>query len=267
MTIAGSDSCGGAGIQADIKTFSALGVYATSVITAITAQNTMGVVSIAPVAPEMVQAQADAVLSDIKIDAIKIGMLHSPEIINTVKQLIQKYQPQHIVLDPVMIATSGDPLIKPECSTLIIKELFPLASIITPNTNEATYLTSIEINSIEDMKQAGERLLKLGAKAVLIKGGHLLGDNVTDILCQNNQEPIMLTSTKIETKNTHGTGCTLSSAIAAHLSKGYNLEDAVSKSKTYISQAILHGKDAQIGQGHGSVNHLFQPIALKKITI
>ncbi|MGL4992590.1 MAG: bifunctional hydroxymethylpyrimidine kinase/phosphomethylpyrimidine kinase [Bacteroidales bacterium] len=267
MTIAGSDSCGGAGIQADIKTFSALGVYATSVITAITAQNTMGVVSISAVDPQMVEAQAEAVLSDIKINAIKIGMLHSPDIINTVKQLIQKHQPQNIVLDPVMIATSGDPLIKPECTQLIIKELFPITTIITPNTSEATYLTGIIINNIEDMIKAGNKLLELGANAVLIKGGHLSGDNLTDILFQHQKEPISHTSSKIYTKNTHGTGCTLSSAITAHLSKGDSLEDAVRKSKRYISQAILHGKDVHIGHGHGSVNHLFEPIALNKITI
>lgn len=264
LTIAGSDSGGGAGIQADLKTFSALGVYGTSVITAVTAQNTKGVSAIHSLDDKMVEAQADAVFSDIAIDAVKIGMLHSPQIIHAVKRILEKYKPRHIVLDPVMIATSGDPLIEESCTELIIRELFPLATVITPNTDEATYLTGMSIHSVEDMEAAGRKLIGLGAQAVLMKGGHLAGKAMHDLLILPEREAIPYCTTKIMTENTHGTGCTFSSAIAAHLAKGYELERAVSLSKSYITSAIANGADVYVGAGHGPVNHFFNPIPLIK---
>ncbi len=264
LTIAGSDSGGGAGIQADLKTFSALGVYGTSVITAVTAQNTKGVCAIHSLDDKMVEAQADAVLSDIAVDAVKIGMLHSPQIILAVKRILEKYTPRHIVLDPVMIATSGDPLIESSCTDLIIQELFPLATVITPNTDEATYLTGMSIDSVEDMESVGRKLLELGARAVLMKGGHLKGKSMHDLLILPQQEAIPYCTTKIVTENTHGTGCTFSSAIAAHLAKGYSLERSVSLSKSFITSAIANGSDVYVGAGHGPVNHFFNPIPLIK---
>ncbi|MGL5771491.1 MAG: bifunctional hydroxymethylpyrimidine kinase/phosphomethylpyrimidine kinase [Bacteroidales bacterium] len=264
LTIAGSDSGGGAGIQADLKTFSALGVYGTSVITAVTAQNTKGVCAIHSLDDKIVEAQADAVLSDIAVDAVKIGMLHSPQIILAVKRILERYKPRHIVLDPVMIATSGDALIEDSCIELIIRELFPLATVITPNTDEATYLTGISIDSVEDMESVGQKLLELGARAVLMKGGHLKGESMHDLLILPQKEAIPYNTTKIVTENTHGTGCTFSSAIAAHLAKGYELERAVSLSKNYITSAIANGADVYVGSGHGPVNHFFNPIPLIK---
>lgn len=264
LTIAGSDSGGGAGIQADLKTFSALGVYGTSVITAVTAQNTKGVCAIHSLDDKMVEAQADAVLSDIAVDAVKIGMLHSPQIILAVKRILEKYKPRHIVLDPVMIATSGDPLIESSCTDLIIQKLFPLATVITPNTDEATYLTGMSIDSVEDMESVGRKLLELGARAVLMKGGHLKGKSMHDLLILPQQEAIPYCTTKIVTENTHGTGCTFSSAIAAHLAKGYSLERSVSLSKSFITSAIANGSDVYVGAGHGPVNHFFNPIPLIK---
>lgn len=264
MTIAGSDSGGGAGIQADLKTFSALGVYGTSVITAVTAQNTKGVNAIHALDDKMVEAQADSVFSDIAIDAVKIGMLHSPQIILAVKKILEKYKPRYVVLDPVMIATSGDPLIEESCNDLIIRELFPLATVITPNTDEASYLTDMIIDSVADMELAGRKLIQLGANAVLMKGGHLEGNMMQDLLLIPEKDVITYRTTKIDTRNTHGTGCTLSSAITAHLAKGYSLEQAVSLSKSYITSAIANGSDVYVGEGHGPVNHFFNPIPLIK---
>lgn len=263
LTIAGSDSGGGAGIQADLKTFSALGVYGTSVITAITAQNTQGVSAVESVSPEMVRAQAEAVFSDICVDAVKIGMLHSPEIIRTVAALLDAHKPAHVILDPVMIATSGDKLIQDDCVNLILTELFPKATLVTPNLDEAEFLTGMKIHDTETLELAGRKLLSYGCKAVLMKGGHLPSENMTDLLICQDGTITCFSEKKIESRNTHGTGCTFSSAIAAHLSHGLDLNEAVAKSKTFITKAIYHGAQIQTGKGHGPLNHFFQPLPLQ----
>lgn len=262
LTIAGSDSGGGAGIQADLKTFSALGVYGTSAITAITAQNTQGVSGVSSVAPEMVCAQIDAIFSDIEVDAVKIGMLHSPEIIRAVSRMLGKYQPRFTILDPVMIATSGDKLIQDDCVNLILTELFPKATLVTPNLDEAEFLTGMKITDTKTLELAGKKLLAYGCKAILMKGGHLPSDEMTDLLIYADGTTLLFSEKKIDSKNTHGTGCTFSSAIAAHLAKGYSLETAVSESKKFITEAIRSGADFQTGKGHGPLNHFFQPIPL-----
>lgn len=259
LTIAGSDSGGGAGIQADLKTFSALGVYGASVITAITAQNTCGVRAIQPILPEIIAAQADAVCSDITIDALKIGMLHSPQTVQIVADIIQKYKLPFVITDPVMVATSGDSLILDETIRQMESLLFPLTTLLTPNIEEATRLTGIPIHSSDSLYRAGEALLAKGCRAVLMKGGHLGDSRKTDIFMQQGEKPLCLTSASILTVNSHGTGCTLSSAIAAFLSQGLSLTEAVKAAKEYIFQALSAGKDAYVGAGHGPVNHFFDP--------
>lgn len=262
LTIAGSDSGGGAGIQADLKTFSALGVYGTSAITAITAQNTCGVTGVASVPADLVCGQIEAVFSDIQVDAVKIGMLHSPEIIRTVSAMLDKYSPAYVILDPVMIATSGDKLIQDDCVNLILTELFPKAILVTPNLDEAEFLTDMKIRDTAGLERAGLKLLSYGCNSVLMKGGHLPSDEMTDLLIRKDGTVRAFSESKIESQNTHGTGCTFSSAIAAHLAKGEMLEDAVSKSKEFITMAIRHGADIKTGKGHGPLNHFFQPIPL-----
>lgn len=259
LTIAGSDCSGGAGIQADLKTMSALGVYGMSVITAITAQNTCGVQSIYPIPSSMVAAQIDAVLSDVGADAIKLGMLHNSACVEVVIQALDRYKPLSLVLDPIMISTSGHRLIEEECIDLIYRELFPRATLVTPNTDEATFLTRIPITDLTSMQAAGEALLQNGCNAVLMKGGHLKGETMTDILFRKNHAPITLTSPYIQTKNMHGTGCTLSSAIASFLALGYSLTEAFDRSKHYISAAIEAGAEVRVGEGSGPVNHQFAP--------
>ena len=206
LTIAGSDSCGGAGIQADLKTFSALGVYGASVITSVTAQNTTGVRAIQAITPEIVKAQIDAVFEDLKIDAVKTGMLHNSDTVRIVAESVKLYNPKWLVVDPVMISTSGSKLLEDEAIELIVEELFPIASLITPNTDEAKFLSGVSINSVSDMYKAAEKLLEKGCKAVLMKGGHLIGDEMTDILISNDgSAPLKLISENINTVNTHGT--------------------------------------------------------------
>jgi len=266
LTIAGSDSGGGAGIQADLKTFSALGCFGTSSITAITAQNTLGVTAIHPIPTDIVKAQLEAVLSDIGADAVKIGMLHSVEIIEVVAQVIQKYHLKNIVLDPVMIATSGDKLIQNEAVSAICEKLIPLATIVTPNLPEAQVLANYSINNQNITKESVIKMAKtihqLGTKYVLIKGGHWENysknsSQSTDILF-DGQTSKMLQSSRISTKNTHGTGCTLSSAIASFLAHGESPKSAVQKAKKYITSAIFHAKDKPLGKGHGAVHHFFE---------
>lgn len=266
LTVAGSDSGGGAGIQADLKTFSALGVYGASAITAITAQNTMGVRGIQPVSPEIVRAQLEAVFEDITIDAVKTGMLHNSEAVTILSGIIDRYSPQYVIADPVMISTSGSRLMEENTIAAIIEKLFPRATLITPNVDEAEYLSGISIQSVADMEKAALKLLAMGCKAVLIKGGHLKSDIMTDILFDSENEPLLLSNPAIPTRNTHGTGCTLSSAIAAYLALGNNLRDAVYLSKTYISKALSAGADVQTGHGHGPINHFFAPVPLHKTT-
>ena len=266
LTIAGSDCSGGAGIQADLKTFSALGVYGTSAITSIVAENTQGVQAIEAVSPAMLKQQIISVFDDIRVDAVKIGMLHSADIVTIVAECIDRFQPRWVVLDPVMIATSGDMLIEPDTVSSLKELLFARATIITPNIDEAAFLSGMEITTTEEMKTAGEILLTQGCKNVLMKGGHLKGNVVTDIFLTQDGKSVELQSPYIDTKNTHGTGCTLSSAIAAHLALGYPPADAVKHAKTYITNALNAGKDIAIGKGHGPVNHFFDPRQMSVIS-
>lgn len=265
LTIAGSDSGGGAGIQADIKTFSALGVYGTSVITSITAQNTLGVRGIQAVNPEILKGQLDAVFEDITFDAVKIGMLHNKTAAEIVVGTIDKFSPSYIILDPVMISTSGNKLLQDDAIEIIVRELFHRVTLVTPNIDEAEYLSGISISSEKEMGMAAEKLLAAGCHAVLMKGGHLKGKEMIDILFVENSAPVRLSTEIIETTNGHGTGCTLSSAIAAYLALGNNLPDAVRLAKEYITCAIEAGKEVRTGHGHGPLNHFFAPKPLVKI--
>jgi hydroxymethylpyrimidine/phosphomethylpyrimidine kinase len=255
VTIAGSDSGGGAGIQADMKTFAALGVYGASVITALTAQNTHGVFGIHDVPREFIRAQIDAVFSDLKVDAVKIGMLSHPAVIEVVAAGLDKYQQKKVVLDPVMVATSGDRLLAPDAVEVLRRELIPRALVITPNLPEAAALLDAPIAESETMmREQGERLLALGAKAVLIKGGHAGGAESVDLLVEPTAVA-RLASERVATKNTHGTGCTLSAAIAAGLARGQNLADAVREAKAYVTGAIAAADRLDVGTGHGPVHH------------
>ena len=261
LSIAGSDSGGGAGIQADLKTFSALGCYGMTAITAITAQNTQGVRAIHGVPPDILRAQIDAVAQDIGVDAVKIGMLASPEVVRVVAQAIRTHRLPHVVLDPVMVATSGDRLIARETVQVLVNELFPLAAVVTPNLDEAALLLGREIEGIDDLDDAVRDLLALGAPAVLLKGGHLKGERVVDLLATRSGLRQRLESARIATHNGHGTGCTLSSAIAAFLAQGHKLPQAVEKARAYILGAIAAGTDVHTGQGHGPLNHGYAPVA------
>ena len=264
LSIAGSDSGGGAGIQADLKTIAALGCYGMTAITAITAQNTCGVSGIQVITPDMLAAQIKAVVTDMGVDAVKIGMLHDPEVVHVVAEAIKEYKLMRVVLDPVMVATSGDTLIAPPTIAVLVKELFPLVSVITPNLDEASLLLQRPLASRADLDLAAHDLCKLGAKAVLVKGGHLAGDEVTDVLL-NEGALQSFSSTRISSQNTHGTGCTLSSAIACYLGMGYPLAKAVATARSYILQAIAAGSRVKIGAGHGPLNHGFAPIAMQLI--
>ncbi len=255
VTIAGSDSSGGAGIQADLKTFSALGVYGASVIAALTAQNTKGVTAIHDVPPDFVTAQIDAVFSDLDVGAVKIGMLSQPKVIEAVASGLKRYKQDRIVLDPVMIAASGDRLLAPEAIAVLRDVLMKQALVVTPNLPEAAALLETTVAENEAQMQAqGERLLALGARAVLIKGGHGSGAESVDLLV----EPTAVTrfaAERIATQNTHGTGCTLSSAIAAGLAKGLDLRESVRQAKAYVTAAIAASNRLSIGHGHGPVHH------------
>lgn len=260
LTIAGSDSGGGAGIQADLKTIASLGCYGMTAITAITAQNTMGVTAIHGIPPEILKAQLQAVLDDIGVDAVKIGMLHSPEIVDIVAWAIDHYKLDKVVLDPVMVATSGDTLVGQDTVKVLVRKLFGRASVVTPNLDEAALLLGHPIDSIAALDQAATDLLGLGAQAALLKGGHLVGDEVIDVLAQANHAPIHLQSRRIESPNVHGTGCTLSSAIACFLALGLELPEAVAQARDYILRAIAKGANVRTGQGHGPLNHGHAPI-------
>ena len=256
LTIAGSDSGGGAGIQADLKTFSANGCYGMSVITALTAQNTQGVTGIHPVPPAFVEEQMEAVFTDIGTDAVKIGMLFSVPLIETVARNLKRYQPQNIILDPVMVAQSGDRLVQDDAIDAIKFLLVPLADVITPNIPEAEVMIGRKLNTRDEIKSATEDLAVLGCQNVLLKGGHGSGDESTDLLfISRTKRFIELTGKRIQTKNNHGTGCTLSSAIAAYLAKGSDLPTAVRNAKEYIKGAIEAGAAYTIGKGSGPVHH------------
>jgi len=255
VTIAGSDSGGGAGIQADLKTFSALGVYGASVIAALTAQNTKGVTAIHDVPPAFVTAQIDAVFSDLAVNAVKIGMLSHPDVIAAVADGLAKFRQTRVVLDPVMVATSGDRLLVPEAIEVLRTVLIPKATVITPNLPEAAALLETAVAQTEsEMKDQGEKLIAMGAKAVLMKGGHASGAESVDLLIEPNAVA-RLVAERINTRNTHGTGCTLSSAIAAGLAKGLPLAEAVREAKAYVTAAIKASGQLEIGHGHGPVHH------------
>ena len=261
LSIAGSDSGGGAGIQADLKTMSALGCYCMTAITALTAQNTQGVRGIHGVPPQFLADQLDAVLQDIGTDAVKIGMLHAPEVVQVVAAAIDRYQLHNVVLDPVMVATSGDRLIAEATVGELVRELFPRAAVITPNLDEAGLLLGRTIHGAGELEQAAQDLLAMGAKAVVVKGGHLPGDEVVDLLAMADGTRLRLASPRIATHNGHGTGCTLSSAIACQLALGHALPEAVQRARQYILGAIAAGADVHTGHGHGPLNHGYQPTA------
>ncbi len=255
LTIAGSDSSGGAGIQADLKTFAALGVYGASVITALTAQNTMGVRGIHEVPAEFVTAQIDAVFSDLAVGAVKIGMVAELSIIDAIAAGLERWSPKHVVFDPVMVATSGDRLLAAEAVDALRTRLIPLASLITPNLPEAAALLDEPMASDEAaIESQGRRLLALGCQAVLIKGGHGQGSESIDYLVDVDSA-IVLAAPRISTANTHGTGCSLSSAIAAELAKGEDVTSAVRNAKRWISAAIEAADRFTVGHGHGPVHH------------
>ena len=253
LTIAGSDSSGGAGIQADIKTMSAHGVFAMSAVTALTAQNTTGVTSILESTPEFLADQLDAVFTDIFPDAVKIGMVSSPALIHVIAEKLMQYKARHIVVDPVMVATSGSRLMKDDALDALKGELLPLAEIITPNIPEAEIIDGHAIRSAEDMENAAQRIAESIGCAVLLKGGHNLND-ANDLLCRNGERRWFM-GERIDNPNTHGTGCTLSSAIASNLACGLQLEDAVREAKAYISGALA--AMLNLGRGSGPMNHLF----------
>jgi hydroxymethylpyrimidine/phosphomethylpyrimidine kinase len=255
LTIAGSDSSGGAGIQADLKTFAALGVYGASVITALTAQNTQGVSGIHPVPAEFVSAQIDAVFADLAVGAVKIGMVAQLEVIDAIVAGLDRWKPDHVVLDPVMVATSGDRLLVTEAVEALRTKLIPRASLITPNLPEAAALLDEPVAANEaDVERQGRQLLSMGCRAVLIKGGHGQGQESIDYLIDANGA-IALAAPRIATKNTHGTGCSLSSAIAAGLAKGEEMEAAVRNAKAWISTAIASADRFSVGHGHGPIHH------------
>ena len=259
LTIAGSDSCGGAGIQADIKTLSALGCYACSVVTAVTAQNTLGVQDVMTVPADMVAKQLRAVLDDIRPMAVKSGMLDNELTIAAIADTLIDYPPMPFVVDPVMVSTSGRPLMTKKAVSALVERLLPLATLLTPNLPEAETLACMTISTDTDLRLAARRILDMGCQAVLIKGGHCDTTEKTDWLFTKDGASIPYRSISIDTVNSHGTGCTLSAAITAGLARGLTLTEAVSLGKRYISQALMAGKDIAIGHGHGPVNHFFNP--------
>ena len=255
LTIAGSDSGGGAGIQADLKTFAALGVYGMSALTAITAQNTVGVQGVVELPASFVGLQIDAVLTDIGADAVKTGMLSNSEIIAVIAAKMQEYRVDNLVVDPVMVAKSGDPLLRPEARQALIERLIPLAKVLTPNLQEARVLTGLEIESLEDMKEAARAIQRLGARHVVVKGGHLPGSPQSIDVLYDGHDFTEFAAPRIATRNTHGTGCTFASAIAAGLAKGQSVPEAVGAAKAYLNAVLRASVDLHLGQGHGPLNH------------
>ncbi len=254
MTIAGSDSGGGAGIQADLKTFAALGVYGTVTLTAITAQNTVGVTGVHEIPTDMIVAQMDAVMGDIGADAVKTGMLSSQEIVEVVAAQIRKHGIRSLVVDPVMVAKSGDVLLRDDAVSAVRTELAPLAAVVTPNIPEAEALTGMTIQSDHDVQEAARKIVSMGARAVVVKGGHREGP-ATDVL-YDGSDFREFTAPRIDTVNTHGTGCTFASAVAAGLAQGLSVEDSVAQAKDYVTEAIR--ASFPIGRGHGPLNHFYK---------
>ncbi|MDR0378956.1 MAG: bifunctional hydroxymethylpyrimidine kinase/phosphomethylpyrimidine kinase [Candidatus Accumulibacter sp.] len=259
LSIAGSDSGGGAGIQADLKTFSALGCYGMTAITALTAQNTRGVRAIHDVPPTMLRDQIDAVIEDIGAHAVKIGMLHAPEIVNVVADAIDRHSLRNVVLDPVMVASSGATLIETPAIEALKRELFPRADVLTPNLDEASLLTGRPLRTVDDLESAATLLLEQGARAVLLKGGHLPGEIVVDLLMTEAGDQYRMESPRVHSANMHGTGCTLSSAIAAWLALGKPLPEAVRHARNYVHQALRAGAPVRTGAGGGPLDHGYAP--------
>ncbi len=256
LTIAGSDSGGGAGIQADLKTFTALKVFGMSAVTSVTAQNTHSVLGISDLPPEFVGLQIDAVVKDLGVDAVKIGMLSNKYIVELVAKKIVEYGFKNIVLDPVMMTSSGDPLLNSDAKETLINKLFPHVSVLTPNIPEAEVISGVQISCVEDMKTAAEKVRTLGPENVLLKGGHLdKSSDAIDVL-YNGKDFFEFKSLRVDTKNTHGTGCTYSAAICAGLAKGLSVIDAVKEAKDYVTFAIQNSFD--IGKGHGPLNHFWK---------
>lgn len=254
LTIAGSDSGGGAGIQADLKTFTVLGVYGMTAITSVTVQNTQGVYGVVDLPPQIVYDQIKVVVEDIGVDACKTGMLSSEDIVRAVVKAIKDFRLEKLVVDPVMRAKSGDALLRESAREALIKELLPLALLVTPNIPEAEELCGFQIKSLEDMEKACKKILSYGPSAVVVKGGHMEGDESVDVFYDGRSFEYFR-GRFIRTKNTHGTGCTFSSAITAYLAKGYSLKEAVAKAKEYIQGAIENS--LPLGKGHGPLNHMW----------
>jgi hydroxymethylpyrimidine/phosphomethylpyrimidine kinase len=257
LTIAGSDSGGGAGIQADLKTFAAHGIFGTSAITAVTAQNTLGVVAWQALPADLVTAQIEAVAGDLGADAVKVGMLATAAIVEAVAAAIEDMNLPHVVVDPVMIAKGGDRLLDADAISAMRLELLPRAQFVTPNVPEAEVLAEMSIRSLEDMRRAGRRILELGPRVVLIKGGHLDGPESIDVAC-TTAETFDIRRPRMDTRHTHGTGCTLSSAIAANLALGLADRDAIERARDYLDGAIRHAPG--IGGGHGPLNHFWRAV-------
>ncbi|MCJ7799580.1 MAG: bifunctional hydroxymethylpyrimidine kinase/phosphomethylpyrimidine kinase [Polaromonas sp.] len=263
LSIAGSDSGGGAGIQADLKTFSALGCFGMTAITALTAQNTLGVRAIHGVPARMLRQQIDAVVEDIGLHAVKIGMLHAPDIVQTVADAIDRHALANVVLDPVMVATSGAVLIENPAIAALVRALFPRADVVTPNLDEAALLVGRPLDNEHDMEAAAHELLAMGARAVLLKGGHLKGEQVSDLLLLSGGALHWMRAPRIHSANTHGTGCTLSSAIAAHLALGASLLDAVQAARAFVRAALEAGAKVRTGAGSGPLNHGHAPQVMR----
>ena len=256
LTIAGFDGSGGAGIQADIKTFSALGCYAMSALTALPVQNTTGVKNIYRLPVGCIKEQCEAIFEDIEVHTVKIGMLFDTEIIKTVSKILIKYKPRFVVLDPVMISKSGHALLEEDAVEALAEYIFPFSNVVTPNIDEASRLVGKNLVTQDDLREACEKISQLGPEAVLIKGGHGSGKESNDLLYVNNAYQ-WFKAKRIDTKNVHGTGCTMSAAIAAFLGRGHPIQDAVKEAKRYLTLAIEHGKDLKIGHGQGPVCHFW----------
>lgn len=253
LSIAGSDCSGGAGIQADLKTFSAHGVFGMSVIVSVVAENTSRVIDIQDITPDMIGKQIDAVFEDIEVDGVKVGMLSTPDCMKAVAAKLQQYKPQNIVIDPVMYAKNGCPLMEPTAVDTLIETIIPLADVLTPNIPEAEKITDMQISTVADMEAAAQKIHAMGCKAVVVKGGHHIG-NAVDVLFDGDKFYHFETA-RIDTKNTHGTGCTFSSAITSNLAKGMNVQEAVEQAKAYVTMAIEHS--LAIGKGCGPTNHFY----------
>lgn len=272
LTIAGSDSGGGAGIQADLKTFAALGCHGMTAITALTAQDTHGVAALHPVPADVVKAQIRAVVEDIGVDAVKLGMLHTREIVEVVAWAIDRYDLPHVVLDPVLAASSGDALAGPNLVEAMVRELFPRVALVTPNLDEAARFIGGAVMGVDALDGAADALLALGARAVLLKGGHLVGDELVDVLAVAGDDGgdgrhRRYAAPRIASRNLHGTGCTLASAIAAHLALGRALPEAVERGRDFVRGAIAAGAGVSTGTGNGPLNHGFAPVPMHRLRV